>query len=85
MESKADMMARLDFHKSSRDAARTAYLALLNGQVQMYTIGSRSLTKFDLVKLREEIDYHEKEIAALTAMLSGQRRRRAVAVVPRDW
>lgn len=85
MASKAELSARLEFHKTSRDAAQTAYIALLNGQAQSYTIGSRSLTKFDLAKLREEIAYHQKEIDALTAELNGRCRRRAVGVIPRDW
>lgn len=85
MESKSELRDRLEFHKTSRDAAQTAYIALLNGQAQSYTIGSRSLTKFDLAKLREEIAYHQKEIDALTAELNGRCRRRAVGVIPRDW
>ena len=85
MASKAELSARLEFHKTSRDAAQTAYIALLNGQAQSYTIGSRSLTKFDLAKLREEIAYNQKEIDALTAELNGRCRRRAVGVIPRDW
>jgi uncharacterized protein YbaP (TraB family) len=85
MASRSDLTALLDFHKAARDAAQTAYIALLNGQVQSYTIGSRNLTKFDLTKLRTEIAYHQKEVDALTAELNGQKRRRAVGVIPRDW
>ena len=85
MASKAELRDRLEFHKASRDAAQTAYIALLNGQAQSYTIGSRSLTKFDLAELREEIAYHQKEIDCLTVELNGGRRRRAVGIVPRDW
>jgi hypothetical protein len=85
MASKAELTARLEFHKSARDAAQAAYIALLNGQVQAYSIGSRNLTKFDLPKLREEIEYNQKEIDGLTAQLNGRSRRRAVGVVPRDW
>ncbi len=85
MDSRADIAARLEFHRAARDTAQVAYLALLNGQVQSYTIGSRNLTKFDLTKLRQEIDHHQKEVDALTAMLNGRKRRRAVGVVPRDW
>lgn len=85
MLSKADLTARLDFHREARDAAQSAYVALLNGQVQSYSIGSRNLTKFDLPKLREEIKYNQKEINELTAQLRGISRRRAVGIVPRDW
>ena len=85
MASRSELTTRIEFHKSARDAAQAAYLALLNGQAQSYTIGSRSLTKLDLTKLRDEVAYHQKEIDSLTAELNGQRRRRAVGVVPRDW
>ena len=85
MASRSELSARLEFHTSARDAAQEAYLALLKGQVQSYSIGSRNLTKFDLPKLRDEITYHQKEVDGLTAELIGQRRRRAVGIVPRDW
>ena len=80
-----ELNARLKFHVAARDAAQNAYIALLNGQVQSYSIGSRNLTKLDLGRLREEITYHQKEVDGLTAEMNGQRRRRAVGVVPRDW
>lgn len=85
MASKSELIARLEFHKAALKAAQDAYLALLNGQVQSYSIGSRNLTKFDLPKLRDEITYHQKEASGLTMELEGRRRRRAVGVVARDW
>lgn len=85
MVSKADLEARLKFHTTAKEAAQTAYIALLNGQVQSYSIGSRNLTKLDLGRLREEITYHQKEIDGLIEEMNGRKRRRAVGVVPRDW
>lgn len=85
MASKEELEARLKFHTTARDAAQTAYIALLNGQVQSYSIGSRNLTKLDLGRLREEITYHQKEIDGLIEEMNGRKRRRAVGVVPRDW
>ena len=85
MASKSELIARRDFHKSALEAAQAAYIALLNGQVQSYAIGSRNLTKFDLTKLREEIAFHQKEVDAINAQLGGQARRRAVGIIPRDW
>lgn len=85
MASKEELKARLEFHVAARAAAQTAYIALLNGQVQSYSIGSRNLTKLDLGRLREEITYHQKEIDGLTTEINGGKRRRAVGVVPRDW
>lgn len=81
----AELTARLEFHKAALEAAQNAYIALLNGQVQSYSIGSRNLTKLDLGRLREEITYHQKEVDGLIAELNGKKRRRAVGVVPMDW
>lgn len=80
-----DLKIRLEFHRSAAEKLRAAYIALADGGVQQYSIGSRSLTKFDLTKIREEIEYHEKKMAELEALLSGGKRRKAVGVVPRDW
>lgn len=82
---KAEMQEKLTFHKAALSSLRAAYLALADGGVQAYTIGSRSLTKLDLTKIREEIKIHEKAINELTAALCGQQRRKAVGIVPRDW
>jgi len=85
MTSREELRARLDFRKKALEAARAAYVALLEGQAQSYSIGSRNLTKFDLPKLKEEITSLEKEVDGLTAMLNGGKRRKAAGVVPRDW
>lgn len=85
MASKTELKERLEFRRAALKAAREAYVALLSGQVQSYTIGSRNLTRLDLAKLKVEIDGLEKEIDGLAAELNGGKRRRAVGVVPRDW
>lgn len=85
MASKEELRERLDFRKNALKAAREAYVALLAGQVQSYSIGSRNLTKLDLPKLKEEITTLEKEVDGLEAVLAGGKRRKAVGVVPRDW
>lgn len=86
MASRTELEARLEFRKAALEEARTAYIALLNGQAQSYTIGSRNLTKFDLPKLKAEITALEKEVDELEAVLSGSgKRRKAVGVIPRDW
>ena len=85
MASREDLKRRLEFRIASLDAARSAYIALLNGQVKSYAIGSRNLTKFDLPQLEDTIRKLEKEIDGLNAQLNGGGRRKAVGVIPRDW
>lgn len=85
MTSKTEIKARLEFRKDSIQKLRTAYIALVDGGVQSYSIGSRTLTRLDLSRLAEEIKRLEKEIDGLEEQLRGGRARKAVAVVPRDW
>lgn len=80
-----EMQADLDFHKSAKEKLQAAYLALADGGVQSYSIGSRSLTKFDLSKISEEIQAHQKAINELTLVMGGMARRKAVGIIPRDW
>lgn len=82
---KQEAKEKQDFHRAALSKLREAYLALADGGVQSYTIGPRSLTKFDLAKISAEIKEHEKAIADLTAAISGGKRRRAVSIVSRDW
>lgn len=60
---------------------------MLSGGVQSYGIGSRNLSRYntDLAAIRAAIKELEDDIAALEALLNGQRPRKAVGVVPRDW
>ena len=55
--------------------------------VQMYTIGSRNLQRYQtaLSDVQEMIEKLRKRIRELEAELAGQAARRAVGVVPRDW
>ena len=79
------IQARLSFHQQALDKLQAAYLALVDGGVQSYSIDDRSLTRFDLPKLMEEIRKEENEVNQLTALLSGGVRRKAFGIVPRDW
>ncbi len=85
MANAVELRARLDFWKKALKKLRTAYLKLLDGGVKSYRIDDRELTRFDLPKLQEEIEAAEKKVDELTALLEGQKPRRAVAVIPRDW
>lgn len=85
MASNKVIEARLTFKRTALDEAQKAYIALLSGGVKSYTIGSRSLTKFDLAELETTIAKLENEIAELENMQNGGKPRRALGVVPRDW
>lgn len=66
--------------------AREAEMLSPDG-VQMYTIGSRSLQRYQtsLAAIQEEIHRLESKLAELEAELAGKTRRLAVGVIPRDW
>lgn len=85
MASREYLQKRIEHRRTALDAAYNAYNALLSGQVQSYTIGSRNLTRLNLSELEQTISKLEKEIDSLEAELRGSRRRKAVAVVPMDW
>lgn len=82
--SKEVLKNRLEFRQAALKELYEAYKELSKGRVQSYTIGSRSLTKFDLTKLMEEIKELENEVDQLESLLNGGKRRRAIGVVPRD-
>lgn len=86
MTAKETLLMRLERRKMALEAAEAAYIALLSGQVQSYTIGSRNLTRLNLGELKETIASLEKEIDNLeSALMNGGKRRKAVGAVPRDW
>lgn len=86
MASKETLRLRLETKKKALEAANAAYLALLEGRVQSYTIGSRNLTRFDLSDLADIISNLEKQVDELEAALTnGGKRRKAVGTIPRDW
>jgi len=82
---RVELRARLEFHKNLLTKLREAYLALLDGGVKSYTIGQRSLTRFDISALKDEIAQEEQKVDELTAMLAGKKPRKAFGIVPRDW
>lgn len=60
---------------------------MLSDGVQLYTIGSRSLQRYQTVlsSVQAEIDKLQKKVDQLEAELAGGCARRAVGIVPRDW
>ena len=60
---------------------------ILDGGVQAYGLGTRSVSRYNtaLSEIRAAIKALKKEIAELEAMLNGNKARKAVGVIPRDW
>lgn len=59
---------------------------LTEGGVQSYTIGNRSVTRYQYsANISSQIEKLEQERDCLENLLEGSSRRKAVAVVPRDW
>ena len=89
MASLTELHARLEFRQAALAEAREAYVALLNGSVESYTIGSRSLTRLDIDKLKDHIKALEKECDSLEGQIDsygmGGKARKAVGIVLRDW
>ena len=80
-----ELKIRLQFWKDALSKMQKAYLALVDGGVQSYTIDDRSLTRFDLPALLNEIKEAEKKVDELTALVSGRKSRKAFGIVPRNW
>ena len=85
MASKTEIQKRLAFRLDALDELREAYTALVKGGVKSYKIHNRVLTRFDISDLMEEIRKTEEEVDELDALLNGQRPRKSVGVIPRDW
>jgi hypothetical protein len=82
---RTELQARLTFRKAALEKLRAAFLALIDGGVKSYTIDDRTLTGFDIDKLRAEIQSLESDVDTLQSQLAGKRARKAFAIVPRNW
>lgn len=85
MANAVELRARLDFWQEALKKLRKAYLALVDGGVKSYMIDDLQLTRFDLPALQKRIEEAEAKVDELENLLNGQRPRRAVGVLPRDW
>lgn len=85
MASKIEIEKRLAFRKEALEELMKAYTTLVKGGVKSYKIHNRELTRFDVPALMEEIRKLENEVDSLEALLAGQRARKAVGVILRDW
>ena len=62
-----------------------AKLKLVDGGVKSYTIGDRTLTRFDVDTIGQEIEDAIKKMEYYEAIANGFNPKKVVAVVPRDW
>lgn len=87
MRTKETITADLESARSRLALYLKREAEMLSGGVQSYGIGSRNLTRYntDLSAIREAINQLKKEIAELETELSGNKPRKAIGVVPRDW
>ena len=85
MADMTDIKIRLNFWRSAYEKLTAAYTALVDGRVKSYTIDDRTLHRFDLPDLLDEIKEAEAKIDELTAQLNGNRSRKAFGIIPRDW
>ena len=59
---------------------------LTNDGVQSYSIGSRSVTRYQYSSnIKNQIEQLENQRDELENLLKGMRPRKAVGIVPRDW
>lgn len=57
---------------------------LLCSTSQSYTIGSRTLTRANLVEIRKQIDYWQNKVNELVILERGGRVKRSKRFIPRD-
>lgn len=87
MSTRRSIEVRLTGLRNRLDLYYKREAEMLSGGVQSYGIGSRNLARYntDLGAIRAAIKELEDEIAELEGLLGGQRPRKALGVVPRDW
>lgn len=85
MADKTIIRKRLAYWEGVYEKLQAAYLALVEGGVKSYTIDDRSVTKFDIPNLLQQMEEIEEKIDELTAALEGKRPRKAFGIIPRDW
>lgn len=81
---KEETRRQLEQYRQRLEAYRRAELAILDGG-QSYRIGSRSFTRATLGEVADTIKYLERRVAELeTELATGNGKRKAVRVLPRD-
>lgn len=82
---RAQAKVMYEYYSALVDKLMAAKLALVDGGVKSYTIDDRSLTRFDIDKLTDELDDAIRKRDEYAAIMNGGTSRRAVGFIPRDW
>ena len=85
MSDKEKYRAELERKQTRLDLYYKQEEKMLTDGVQSYGVGSRSLTRYntDLAQIREAINKLEEEIEELEGLLSGNKSRKCVGIIPR--
>ena len=77
---KEELEKRLEMYKLQEEK-------ILNDSAQTYTIGSRSIQRYQLSldQIAKMIESLEDEIEGIDDELAGLKRRRAFSAIPTDW
>ncbi|MGN0444236.1 MAG: hypothetical protein ACI4F5_06460 [Acutalibacteraceae bacterium] len=81
----ARIKKRVAYLKNRAEKIEAALDALIDGGAQSYTIDDRTVTKFDITKLEDELEKTYSKLDELESRLHGKKSRKAVGAVPRDW
>ncbi|MBR5409264.1 MAG: hypothetical protein IK104_01210 [Clostridia bacterium] len=81
MITKQDAKNMVEYYTALIAELTKAKLQLVQGGVKSYTIGDRSLTRFDLDNLGKEIEDALLKKAEYEAILNGRRPRKAFGVI----
>lgn len=73
-----------NYYTERIDQLIQAQTALTASGVKSYTIGDRTLTKFDMSRITAELDEAVNKQAYYDAILKGRQTRRMVGIVPTD-
>lgn len=73
-----------NYYTERIDQLIQAQTALTAGGVKSYTIGDRTITKFDMSRITAELDEAVNKQAYYDAILKGRQTRRMVGIVPTD-
>lgn len=84
MATRKEILARISFRKEALALLYDAYKQLSSGGVKSYMIDDRTLSRYDLPDIWDQIKALEDEIDELEGELNGRRKRRAFGILPLD-